>query len=211
MKSNRQQPVAAFTLVEMFIVATMLFMLLAIVLPLVSRPRVHQRLWCTNNLKQIGLAFKTWALDNTNCYPMQVSVTNGGTMELATETNAYVHFQVMSNELSTPRVLRCPEDARRRWATNFGLGFSNINISYFVGVDASDANPEAFLAGDRNLTNNAPRVNGLLVLTTNSPVGWNNDLHKLSGNILLADGSVQQLTSSMLRGRLSGTNRLVMP
>jgi hypothetical protein len=36
---------------------------------------------------------------------MQVSVTNGGTMELVNGGTVFEHFLVMSNELSTPKLL----------------------------------------------------------------------------------------------------------
>jgi len=47
----------------------------------------------------------------------------------------YLHFQVMSDELNTPKLLICPQHARRNFATNFA-GLKNGHISYFVGLDA---------------------------------------------------------------------------
>ena len=66
---------------------------------------------------------------------MQVSVTGGGTMELVAGGAVYPHFQVLSNELSTPRVLLCPNDDKQAWATNF-LDLADTNLSYFLNVDA---------------------------------------------------------------------------
>ena len=60
--------------------------------------------YCSNNLKQIGLAFRTWAIDNDGQFSFNVSTNAGGTMELCVrgsdgfDTNAALHFQVMSNE-----------------------------------------------------------------------------------------------------------------
>ena len=52
-------------------------------------------------------------------------------------------------------------------------------------------------------------------LTTNRPAGWTADIHQLQGNVGLADGSVQQLSSSRLQAQMAGTgdltNRLAMP
>src|ERR1700690_2770460 len=67
-------------------------------------PRAHH-MYCVNNLKQIGLSFRTWALDNDGKFPFNVSTNAGGTMEFCAtgadgfDSNAAVHFQVMSNEL----------------------------------------------------------------------------------------------------------------
>ena len=69
---------------------------------------------------------------------MQVSVTNGGTMELVTDgRNVWPTFQVMSNELSTPRFWFARADTDRRYATNFAKDFDDSNISYFVNLDAA--------------------------------------------------------------------------
>src|ERR1035441_2819767 len=71
---------------------------------------------CQNNLKQIGLSLRTWAIDNDGQFPFNVSTNAGGTRELCArggdgfDTNAALHFQVMSNELSTPLLLVCPND-----------------------------------------------------------------------------------------------------
>jgi hypothetical protein len=166
-------------------------------------------------MKQIGLAFRTWELDHNDKFPMQVSVTNGGTLELSAEGPTCVHFQVISNELSTPKLLKCPADKTRVWATNFTTDFSNQKISYFVGLDATPDNPASFLTGDRNITNALGIKGRIQTLTTNILVAWTEGIHEAQGNICLADGSVQGLSTHGLQAALvaSGlpTNRLAMP
>src|SRR3954452_15480918 len=109
--SRTYQPARAFSLLELLIVIACLLTLAALILPALARPKTQRSGWqCLNNLKQVGLSFRTWSLDNQDHYPMQVSVSNGGTMELVMQGNAFVHFQVMSNELSTPKILICPQD-----------------------------------------------------------------------------------------------------
>ena len=86
---------------------------------------VAQPITCVNNLKQIGLAFKTWALDHEYKYPFNVSTNQGGTMEFCLkgmdgfDRNAVFHLQIMSNELSTPRILVCPKDRSKKPALSF--------------------------------------------------------------------------------------------
>ena len=93
---------------------------------------------------------------------MAVSTDKGGTMEFTTGADTFRHFQVMSNELSTPKILVCPADTRVA-ATNF-VRLKNQNVSYFVGLEANDANPQRFLDGDRNITGDSEPENGILKL-----------------------------------------------
>jgi len=123
---------------------------------------------------------------------------------------------VMSNELSTPKVLMCPaeSDSQRFSATNFTF-FNNSNLSFFVGVDAAETNASSLLSGDHNLTNGVAPKNGLLNFVAGQPIGWTREMHNQVGNITLADGSVQQITSLGLQNAVASsgmpTNVLNMP
>jgi hypothetical protein len=177
-------------------------------------------------LKQIGLGFRIWQVDNNDKYPMSISVTNSGTMELVGSGTVWRHFQVMSNELNTPSILICPEDIERQkfkatiWTgthSSSNVPFTNdLNSSYFIGVDAADTNSNMFLAGDRNLAvKNVALKPGLHSLNTNEPVSWTKGIHVNQGNVLMADASVQQFSASGLRNALEHTgvvtNRLAIP
>ncbi|OQB91762.1 MAG: hypothetical protein BWX84_01250 [Verrucomicrobia bacterium ADurb.Bin118] len=146
--------------------------------------------------------------------------TFGGTASFYNAANMTYHtYSVLSNELNTPKVVVCPADERTA-RTNFTTtGFmadfvNNLAISYFVGRDADETQPQMFLAGDRNIGNGpaAPQQYGfspsspsgagaLVSLGTNPPpaLQWTDRMHQKNGNIVLADGSVQQLTSAKLR------------
>jgi prepilin-type N-terminal cleavage/methylation domain-containing protein len=164
-----------FTLTELLVVIVVLAIVALVLLPAISSgPHGPMKINCVNNMKQVGLAFRIWEGDNGGKYPMQVSVPNGGAMELAVRGDVSAIFRVMSNELSTTKVLVCPQDRKRTAATDFAGGLSDANISYFVGLDAEDTIfPQMVLSGDDNLDVNGVRVRpGILNLSTNAPVEW---------------------------------------
>jgi hypothetical protein len=171
---------------------------------------------CVYNLKEIGMAARAWASDHGDKYPFDVSQTNGGAMEFASGPNEFKCFQAMSKELSTPKILFCPAEAKRirQWTTNFAT-LDNSNLSYFIGLNAIETDPQTLLFGDRNITNGTPIKNGILELTTNTPAGWTAELHKNVHTLVLSDGSVQQVSQTGLRTTLQNTsaftNRLLMP
>lgn len=162
-----------------------------------------QRVRCVNNLKQVGIAFRVWEGDFGDKYPMAVSKARGGTMEFNTGADTFRHFQVMSNELATPIILVCPADTRVA-AADFAQ-LKNQNVSYFVGLDANDANPQMILSGDRNITGPNKPENGILKLAPGDSVNWTAEMHGNQGNVGLTDGSVQRLNNSGLGEALENT------
>jgi type II secretory pathway pseudopilin PulG len=211
------RPTAAMTLVELVVVLSILAILLALLLPTLAPAHgTRQRINCVNNLKQIGLSYRIWSGDNLDKYPFEVSVTNGGTKELLFGRNAWLNFLVMSNELSTPKILICPEDLiHQPPATNFSAQLAG-HLSYFVGLDAAETHPQTMLSGDANFQiNGVPVKSGILEITSNTPIAWTRERHRLSGNIVLADGSVQTLSNAELPNQIPqtglATNRLAIP
>jgi prepilin-type N-terminal cleavage/methylation domain-containing protein len=118
----------ALTLIEVLVVIVVLAILVTMLSPaLDSRPFKSPRINCVNNLKQIGLAYVLWAGDHNDKFPMQVSIANtngGGTMELISTGNVLATFQIMSNELNTPKILYCTADKDHTRATDFTTSFS---------------------------------------------------------------------------------------
>jgi prepilin-type processing-associated H-X9-DG protein len=220
------QKTAAMTLTEVLVVIGVLAILLTILVykrsydPNMNPKWEGQMIGCVDNLKHVGLSFGTWAGDHNDKYPFNLSATNGGTMELANGRNAWINFLVMSNQLSTPKVLFCPADTDKIAATDFTADFNNSNISYFINLDADVSNPQMFLSGDDNFAvGGVPIKSGLLGIATNSPIAWTSARHYLRGNIVYTDGSVNLSVNKNETRRLTdyiyqtgvATNRLAIP
>jgi type II secretory pathway pseudopilin PulG len=124
---------------SVLVVFAIVAILAAMLLPALARAKARsQRINSVNNLKQIGLAFKTFALDNTNRLPLS--------------------FEEAMNELSTDKITYDPLTGQRYIYLAAGLNLDLIQ-------------PESVIAY--------------------SPP--NNEGHR---EVLLADGSVQQLSVS---------------
>jgi hypothetical protein len=164
----------------------------------------------------------------------------------------WTNYAIMQENLGeAPQLLVCPSDERRSAANFIINGMTNdtgnaafkdnTTVSYFVGVTSSDAYPSSFLGGDRNLgpgpvpdpNYGFSPANGQgndVMLGTNSVVSWSLKMHSHgnavgAGNIILGDGSAQQVSSAGFRSmwlpsagtgtNLTGTNqpgmRLIFP
>jgi prepilin-type N-terminal cleavage/methylation domain-containing protein/prepilin-type processing-associated H-X9-DG protein len=216
-----QRGSGAFTLVELLVVIAIIGILAALLLPVLGRAKLRaKRVWCENNLEQIGRAFHTFANDHNGGFPMGVSTNDGGSLEFVQNGDgangifysAFHNFQSLSSELSTPQILICPVDTRLPAATFARL--QNENISYFVGSEADFNKPGSILAGDRNLATNSLETPTILRISDGSRLHWTAELHQFKGNVLFADGHVEEWNDSTLASAAknsSATANLYLP
>lgn len=226
-------------MIDVLMAVAMLAVVAALVFPRLTRPKmIGSRISCVNNLKNIGLAFRTFAVDYEGSFPW---ATNGIVFDKeqhpignAASGDLFNIFCSVSNELSTPKIIRCPSDLSRQLATNTWSFFAANKLmadlvpSYFAGLTAREEEPQGILSGDRNLfVSRASEFDWRKVVANTPAWRWDggntnvttsieydvNTIHKGAGNILMGDGSVQQVSSGRLRDAVHqaqiATNRLV--
>ena len=188
----------------------MILVLALLAIPAMARQRAKSsRIQCVNNLKNIGLGLRMFSTSTSETdRPWQATTNEGGSKEFLQDSSlAWRHFLALSNELSTPRIVRCPDDLTGIQPATWRDATNNSAFSYFFGLDASEEDPNTLQGGDSNLELNGQRLRSTLVtLRTNANVQFDNSRHKDppsgAGNILFGDGSVQQVTSAGLRAAL---------
>jgi hypothetical protein len=161
------------------VIPCLIGLMAALLLPALAKAKQKaERIVCVNHLKQIGVAFRISESDNGDLPPFDVSTNKGGTLEFRSpgpdgfDKNSWLHFQALSNELgNSTKILVCPADSGKELASDFSHLRSN-NVSYLIysATNAGTAYPQTVLA-----------------------------ICPVHHNVLLGDGSVQQVTEAQLR------------
>lgn len=220
---SKRRSVCAITMIEALVVLVVIFVVGAMLLGFLSfaRPRA-KRVGCINNLKQVGIAFRLFSTDHQDRFPFMVLTNEGGSREYGGD--AWRQFQVLSNELASPKMVVCPtesEERRALCATNFSSTKPGL-VSYFLNPDANETEPRGILSGDRHLATNGVRLKpGMVTIHTNAVFHWTRELHPTPltnftiGNLVFADGSAMQLHSPRLiqgfRQDVPKPKRLIIP
>ena len=119
-------------------IVAVLLVLPAMLLPALAKAKSKVSvIQCSNNMRQIGLAFQMWANDNNEKFPFEVSESNGGTSEFrapgpdGVDRNPEKHIAVLAKYLAgaNSRILVCPADSGKQPAPNFNT-LEPGNVSY---------------------------------------------------------------------------------
>lgn len=220
-----------FTRMELMFVLVAVLLLACLAMLFLSHQHTTQetrkRISCVSNLKNVGLGFRVFAHDNDDRFPFYVTNSLG----FANTAWAWEHFQAMSNEMGSAKILVCRADRERytNIMSDFGMGphlastslagQGNAAVSYFVSLDADESLPNVMLVGDRNLVTNSENLQGKVLASSPASLSaWDDRQHSRRGNAVLADGSVQWMTNPLLAKQVAissaggpGTNRLLLP
>lgn len=192
--------------IELLLILSLLFIFVLLAIPALNKAKAKsQRISCVCNLKNIGLGYRIFATDHSDQFPWETNV--GRIASLAPADEILQHFLVISNELSTPKILACKSDTRKpapNWAT-----LTRANISYFLNINSAETFPQSFLAGDRNLTTNGVKLGpGRVKITQDSTLSWDPfTMHKSQGSMTMGDGSVQQFSNTRAREQWKNTGQ----
>ncbi len=123
----------AFTLIELLVSIAILALLIAILTPALGSARTQaKRAVCASNLRQIGVALRTYLNDHNDRFPHASFMPSMGPFPLGTERPIYI-ADVFKPDLDDIAVFRCPNDVAddARAAPNAGRSYFDSERSSY--------------------------------------------------------------------------------
>lgn len=185
---KHSQATRAFTLVELLVVIAIIGILAGLLLPVLAKATQRaKRVYCVNNLRQIGIAARVFANDHNDSLPL----SSGDSTNAIWATGRFLHYgRLIRTELdNNAKVFFCPSATFFTADSTNGLdnlGLSNrIAHSSYYQRGPRQGGPSRFeRAGQRVLISDYETRGGM------APPEWLNRNHITGKNVLRGDGSV---------------------
>jgi prepilin-type processing-associated H-X9-DG protein len=187
-------------LIELLVVIAIIAILAAMLLPALSQAREKARsISCTNNVKQMTLAFHMYADDNKEHVPVTAGYTAPATVFASDTVNFW--FQQLNPYINSPAVYSCPSYSSRAIRGGGVTMSSGLPSEYAEGVNYGY---NYLISGDSIGTFKHPTRLGTICDGFNNywrlrkPPGtdhymWSWDRHNGRSNCGFADGHVESL------------------
>lgn len=207
----------AFTRFDLLALVSAFALITAVTAPVLAGRGDIDRAVCANNLRLIGSAIQSLAMEHEQRVRWWTPVSEGGSYYVPKAGNAWFEFYGLSNGLVRPAMFVCPADLASdptvRPAKDFPeFGSAPLRqnaVSYAINIHSGRLPENQWMISDRNLRfdsletpcalsgiNNAFAVNAA---SNTSNLAWTNRVHGEAGNVLSFDGGVEFTSTARVR------------
>jgi prepilin-type N-terminal cleavage/methylation domain-containing protein/prepilin-type processing-associated H-X9-DG protein len=191
---------SGFTLVELLVVIGIIAVLIGMLLPALSRAReASRRAECLSNLRQVGVAFRFYALDNRDQVPLGYRAGNMqfNSMVFSMTSKRFVLFGWLYNAglMKTPKAFFCPSENDPKSLFNTPQNPWPPGDPSFQVYAGYGCRPEIELPDDPLPTAVMPRLNKFknkaVMADLTAVVTRVETRHRVGINVLYGDGSAK--------------------